>query len=156
MVISRFLNSVMEFLLFFSKQIFIFILQRIQLMFLTPLMVIFLGGYKPIPSCISLCLLYFNIWYLLILKSLKAKIRQILPGIWCLKKCCNLDEIVLFPVKCSHSQSSGSLVQRERDYYSKNQYWIFYHKLIETYFEILKSSEHQKLGRYSNYKSPNF
>ena len=28
--------------------------------------------------------------------------------------------------------------------------------MIEAYSEMLKSSEHDKLWRYSNYKSPNF
>ena len=36
------------------------------------------------------------------------------------------------------------------------QYCIFHHTVIETCFEILKSSEHEKLGHYSSYKSPNF
>ena len=36
------------------------------------------------------------------------------------------------------------------------QYWIFNHTVIKTCFEILKSSEHEKLWRYLNYKSPNF
>ena len=36
------------------------------------------------------------------------------------------------------------------------QYWIFYHTVIETCFEMLKSSEYEKLRRYSNYKSPIF
>ena len=36
------------------------------------------------------------------------------------------------------------------------QYWIFHHTVIETSLEMLKSSEHKKLRRYSNYKSPNF
>ena len=31
-------------------------------------------------------------------------------------------------------------------------YWIFYQSLIETRFEMLKSSEHNKLERNSNYK----
>ena len=35
------------------------------------------------------------------------------------------------------------------------QYWIFHHTVIKTCFEILKSSEHEKLCRYSNYKSLN-
>ena len=30
------------------------------------------------------------------------------------------------------------------------QYWIFHHTVSETCFEMLKSSEHEKLGRYSN------
>ena len=50
--------------------------------------------------------------------------------------------------------------QRDRDYYPKNlsiQYWIFHHKVIETCFEMQKSSENEKpFRRYSNYKSPNF
>ena len=36
-----------------------------------------------------------------------------------------------------------------------NLYWIFHHTVIETCFEIIKYSEHEKLWRYSTYKSPN-
>ena len=36
------------------------------------------------------------------------------------------------------------------------KYWVIYHTVIETCFEILKSSEHEKLWRYSSNKSPNF
>ena len=36
------------------------------------------------------------------------------------------------------------------------QNWIFYHTVIETCFEMLKSSEHAKLWRLSIYKYPNF
>ena len=36
------------------------------------------------------------------------------------------------------------------------QYWIFHPSVIEICFEMLKSSEHEKLRRYSSYKSPNF
>ena len=35
-------------------------------------------------------------------------------------------------------------------------HWIFYHLKIQTCFEMLKSSEHKKIWRCSNYKSPNF
>ena len=40
-------------------------------------------------------------------------------------------------------------IQRERDYYSKNQFWIFHHTdtVIETCFEMLKSSEHEQFLR---------
>ena len=34
------------------------------------------------------------------------------------------------------------------------QYWIFHHTVIETCFEMLKSSEREKLWCYSSYKSP--
>ena len=46
-----------------------------------------------------------------------------------------------------------------KDYYSKNLPILNTSScsaVIETYFEILKSSEHHKLWRYSNYKSPTF
>ena len=36
------------------------------------------------------------------------------------------------------------------------QYWVFYNRVIETCFDMLKSSEHKKICRYLNYKSPNF
>ena len=36
------------------------------------------------------------------------------------------------------------------------KYWIFYHTVIETCFKMLKSSENEKLTRYSSYKSHNF
>ena len=32
------------------------------------------------------------------------------------------------------------------------QYWIFHHAVIETCFDMLKSSEHEKSWRYSNKK----
>ena len=35
------------------------------------------------------------------------------------------------------------------------QYWIFHHIVIETCFEMIKSSEHERLWRYSSYKSQN-
>ena len=35
------------------------------------------------------------------------------------------------------------------------QYWIFHNTVIETCFEILKSSETEELGRYLSYISPN-
>ena len=37
-----------------------------------------------------------------------------------------------------------------------SQYWIFQHAVIETCFEMLESSEHEKVWRFSSYKSPNF
>ena len=37
-----------------------------------------------------------------------------------------------------------------------DQYWIFHHSVIETCFEMLKSSEHKKSLRYSNYEYSNF
>ena len=36
------------------------------------------------------------------------------------------------------------------------KYWIIYHTVIETCFELLKSSEHEKLWGYSSNKTPNF
>ena len=33
------------------------------------------------------------------------------------------------------------------------KYWIFHHTIIETGFKMLKSSEHEKLWRYSSHKS---
>ena len=33
------------------------------------------------------------------------------------------------------------------------QYLIFHHKVTETCFEMLKSSDHKKLRHYSSYKS---
>ena len=39
---------------------------------------------------------------------------------------------------------------------SINTYGIFHHTVIETYFEMLNSSENKKLRRYSNYESSNF
>ena len=53
---------------------------------------------------------------------------------------------------------NNSVTTREKGISTRriNQYWIFHHTLIETYFEMLKSSEHEILGRSSNYKSPIF
>ena len=53
---------------------------------------------------------------------------------------------------------NNSVITREKGITTLriNQYWIFHFTEIETYFEKLESSEHEKLGRSSNYKFLNF
>ena len=53
--------------------------------------------------------------------------------------------------------SNGFIFIREKEITTLRiyQYWKFYYTVIETGFEMLKSSEHEKLWCYLSYKSHN-